>query len=204
MTSIKPTIFLIGGAPGAGKTTLGKALSARLGVASLDVDDLVTAALAITTPDTHPGIHAMRKMPYVAYYTNSSVAQLKADANQRHEATWPMVTAVIRKYAQRGSSLVINGWHMRPAWVNQLEQDNICANWIVVSPPVLAERERRNFAWFEASSNPQKMFDNFMGRSLWYNDLIKKQATELNMNILLQDGQTSVDELCTMVLAKVI
>jgi hypothetical protein len=46
------------------------------------------------------------------------------------------------------------------------------------------------------------MFENFLARSLWYNDLIKKQATELQMNILPQDGQTSVDELCELVLAK--
>ena len=203
MTNMKSKVFLIGGTPGAGKTTLSTALANRLGIASLDVDDLVTAAVAITTPTTHPGIHAMRKIPHVAYFTNSSVAELKADANARHEATWPMVTAVIRKYVQRGSSIVINGWHLRPAWTHELALENICTNWIVISPTVLEARERSNFAWFEASPQPEKMFANFMGRSLWYNELIQKQARELNMNILAQDGQTSVEALCDMVLARV-
>ena len=42
-------VILIGGPPGAGKTTLGRAVAARLGVVSLTIDDLFLAAKAITT-----------------------------------------------------------------------------------------------------------------------------------------------------------
>ncbi len=63
MAKTNTKVFLIGGAPGAGKTTLGSALAARLGITSLSIDDLKTAALAITTPETHPKLHVMRKEP---------------------------------------------------------------------------------------------------------------------------------------------
>jgi 2-phosphoglycerate kinase len=202
VNKLKSKVFLIGGAPGAGKTTLGTALAIRLGVTSLTIDDLVTAAIAITSPETHPGLHALRKMPHLEYFTHSAVDQLKADATLRHEATWPMIEAVIRKYTRRGSGIVIDGWHIRPNWVAQLNMENVWSGWIVVSPAVLEARERQNESWFQGSPDPQQMFENFLARSLWYNDLIKKQATELQMNILPQDGQTSVDELCELVLAK--
>lgn len=106
---MKTKVFLIGGAPGAGKTTLGSALAARLGFTSLSIDDLLTAAQAVTTPESHPRLHFMRNKPYLEYFTNSSVEQLKADATLQHEAAWPLVKRVIRKHARGGSAIVIDG-----------------------------------------------------------------------------------------------
>ena len=44
------------------------------------------------------------------------------------------------------------------------------------------------------------MLENFLARSLWYNGLIKEQATELRLNILQQNGQISVEDLCNVAL----
>lgn len=193
-------VFLIGGAPGAGKTTLGCALAVKLGVTSLTIDDLVTAAIAITTPETHSGLHVMRTVPHIEYYTNSSLEQLKADATARHEATFPMVERVIRKYVALGKGIVIDGWHLRPGWVAKLALDYVSAHWIVIDHHVLEEREKQNVDFFQESPNPDKMFQNFLGRSLWYNNLIKEEATELGMNVLYQNGALSVDDLCQQIL----
>jgi 2-phosphoglycerate kinase len=104
------TVFLIGGAPGVGKTTLGCALAAKLGIASVTIDDLMTVAQTVTTPETHPGLHIMRKAPHLEYFTDSSLSQLKADANVQHEATWPFVKSLILKRATWDPSpIVIDG-----------------------------------------------------------------------------------------------
>ena len=202
MENINTKVFLIGGAPGSGKTTLGSALAARLGITSLSIDDLMYAAQGVTTPETHPGLHVMKKVPSLEYFTNSSVDQLKADATLQHEATWPLVKQVVWKHATWESAIVIDGWHLRPSRVAQLKLDNVWSGWIVASDKVLEERERKNVGWFQDSPNPERMLENFLARSLWYNDLIKQQATELQMNILPQAGETSVDELCKMVLER--
>ncbi len=194
-------VILIGGPPGAGKTTLGAALAIRLGITSLTVDDLVVAAQAVTTRETHPGVWAMRKknLPLLEYFTVSSVEQLRADATQRHEATWPMLEGVIRKHAKWGSAIVIDGWHIRPSYVAQLKLDNVWSGWIVPAPEVLEERERRG-AWYQGSSDPERMLENFLARSYWINDLVEEQAKELGMNILHQAGDATVDDLCDRVL----
>ena len=194
-------VILIGGAPGAGKTTLGSALAVKLGVTSLTIDDLVTAVIAVTTRESHPGIHALRKGPHTEYFTNSSVDELIADATLRHEGSWPMVRQLIQKYTKQKRGIVIDGWHMRPEWVADLQLENVWAGWLVIDPDVLEARERKNEAWLEGSADPERMFTNFMGRSLWYNSLIKAQAKALQMNILYQDGTKSVEELCQLVLA---
>jgi 2-phosphoglycerate kinase len=200
LKNTKTKVYLIGGAPGAGKSTLGLALGARLGIASLSVDDLVVAALAITTPETHPGLHVMRRVPFYEYVTDGSVEQLKLDATAQHEAVWPLVERVVRLHARGGRSIVIDGWFMRPSMVAPLDLDNVWSGWIVPSDRVLEEREARNEGFVRKSSNPKLMLENFLARSLWFNDLVRREATELQMNILPQPGETSVDELCQMVL----
>ena len=197
---MKTKVILIGGAPGTGKTTLGSALAVKLGITSLSIDDLRTAAQAVTTPESHPGLHIMRGMAYQEYFTNSSLEQLKTDATAQHEAVWPVVKRVISKHADWGSAIVIDGWHLRPDKVAQLELDNVWAAWIVVTDSVLELRERKNVNWLRSSSDPEKMLENFLARSLWYNELIRELARDFQMNILLQDGEKSVEELCRQVM----
>jgi 2-phosphoglycerate kinase len=197
---VKTKVFLIGGAPGAGKTTLGTALASKLGITSLSIDDLLTAAQAVTTPESHPGLHFMRGQPFQEYFTYNSVERLKADATLQHEAAWPIVKRVIRTHVSWGSAIVIDGWHLRPSAVSQLREENIWSGWIVPSASVLDERERKNKDWLKGSPDPERMLENFLARSFWYNTLIKEQAAELQMNILVQNGEKSVEALCQMVL----
>ena len=195
------TVFLIGGAPGVGKTTLGCALASKLGIASVTIDDLLTVAQTVTTPQTHPELHVMRKVPHLEYFTHSSIEQLKEDVNTQHEASWPLVEALILKHARwEASSIVIDGWHLRPKVVAQLELTNLRVYWIVASASVLEERESKNLEWIEKSSDPKRMLKNFLDRSLWFNDLIKEQASELCMNVLDQQGKTTVEEMCELIL----
>jgi 2-phosphoglycerate kinase len=196
----KPTVFLIGGAPGAGKTTLGKALAASVDATSLTADDLLTAAKAITTPASHPGLHVMTATDSIEYFTTSSVDQLIADASLQHAATWPAIDKVIRKHATWGPPVVIDGWFLRPKKVAELDLDSVLSFWLVADPAVLEERERRNVEFFGRSADPERMLRNFLGRSLWYNELIRQQATDLGLHILKQDGSASVEALCATAL----
>jgi 2-phosphoglycerate kinase len=197
---MKSKVFLIGGAPGAGKTTLGTALAVKLGITSLSIDDLLTGALAVTTPERHPGLYFKGNAPFHEYFTNTSVEKLKADATLQHEEAWPIVKRVIDKHAGWGSAIVIDGWHLRPEKIAQLELKSIWAAWIVPLASVLEERERKNVGWLKDSQDQERMLANFLARSFWYNELVREQATEFQMNILHQDGGKSVEELCQMVL----
>jgi len=94
---------------------------------------------------------------------------------------------------------VIDGWYMRPSWVAQLKLKNVWSGWIVASPEVLKEREKK-ISWYQESTDPDQMLENFLGRSLWFNDLIREQAIKHNLTVLLQPGDKSVDQLCNLVL----
>lgn len=195
----KPKVILIGGCPGAGKTTLGRAVAAHLDYASLTIDDLLGAVMAMTTQDSHPGLHVMNKPNYNEYFTNSPVEKLIADATIQHEAFWPAVERTIRNHATWGTPIVIDGWHLRPEWTQSLDLDRVSANWLVIEPHVLEARERKNASFLSKSDNPQQMLNRFVARSLWFNDLIEAQAKSRGDQILRQDGMQSVDKLCRRV-----
>ncbi len=169
-------VVLIGGPPGAGKTTLGRALAARLGAASLTVDDLLLAARAVTTPQSNPGLHVMNSPSAADYFTTSSVDKLTEDATAQHQAMWPAIERVIRVRTAMNSPTVIDGWHMRPKWVADLDIGGLVSIWLVADPTVLEEREHTLMKSLGRSSNPGQMLENFLGRSFWHNDLIKQQA----------------------------
>lgn len=196
-------VFLIGGAPGAGKTTLCCALAARIGASSVTIDDLMTVAKTATTPETHPGLYLYRNMSHLEYFTNCSIERLKSDAESQHEAVWPFVkNLIVKHFNWTTTSIVIDGWHLRPHMIAELDDGRINPNWIFISPRALEKRERENAEFLRGSSDPEKMFQNFMARSLWFNDLFKKEAEEFGMTVIHQEGQTVVDVLCDAVLAK--
>jgi 2-phosphoglycerate kinase len=198
-------VILIGGTSGAGKTTLGRSLAIKLGITSLTIYDLMVATRAVTTPESHPGLHIMSTGDSIGYFTNTPPEKLIADARMQHEATWPAVEKVIRSHAADwGSPIVIDGWAMHPGWVDSLGLENVRSFWLVTEPAVLEARERKNTDFFGNSSDPETMLRNFMNRSYWYNDLVMAEATSLNLKVLKQDGNISVDTLCETVLSSVV
>ena len=194
-------VFLIGGPPGAGKTTLGKNLAVRLGITSLTIDDLMIATRAVTTSATHPELHIMSTGDPIGYFTMNTSEKLITDARIQHEATWPAVEKVIRAHASDwGSPIAIDGWAMHPEWVAGLGLENVMSFWLVIDPKVLESRERKNTDFFGQSDDQERLFKNFMERSLWFNELVEKEAGSLGLKILYQDGSVTTDALIDEIL----
>jgi 2-phosphoglycerate kinase len=198
----QPKVILIGGCPGSGKTTLGRALAAKLGYASLTIDDLLNAVKGLTTPESHPPLHAVGQPNFTEYFTNSPVDTLTTDASRQHEALWPAVERTIKNRAAWGTPIVIDGWHLRPQWTRSLACDAVSAHWIVIDRLVLENRERLNTDFVSRSRNPEDMLVRFLARSFWHNDLIHREAELIGDHVLYQDGTRTVEDLCREVIAR--
>lgn len=187
-------MVLVGGPPGAGKSTLGRALAARLGFASTSADDLAIAARSFGDPARHPALHPMGGRGHVDYFTAGPPERLVADAEALSGVMWEPLSRVIRSHVASGDPLVLDWWLLSPALVAGLDGP-VASVWLHVDPDVLDRREREQVDFRAGSSDPERMHRNFMARSLWRNEVVAAEARALGLAILHQDGTKSVESL---------
>lgn len=187
-------VLFIGGAPGSGKSTLGRALAGHFEYGSLTADDLAIAARHVSDPEVHPGLHPMRGTSHVPYFTDGPPEKLIRDALAQEKAMWPIIERVAGSHLRDGSGVVIDYWLLAPDRVATMSSERTASLWIYIDPDLLWDRERANTEFLRTSDDPEKMLENFMSRSLWRNDLVKAEATRLGMPVLSVTGQT-VDQL---------
>ena len=198
--TIDATVVLVGGPPGAGKSTLGRRLAQRLGYGALSVDDLAAAMRSVTDAARHPGLF-LQPDGHLRYFTDSSPDQLIADALRQEEVLWPAVERVIRTRLGKGDGVVIDGWLLSPEKVHGLASDQVAAVWIHIDEEALDRRERRVESFREGSDDPERMHANFMARSLWRNRVVAEEARRLGMPVIEQPGSVAVDDLVDLALA---
>jgi 2-phosphoglycerate kinase len=195
-------VILIGGTPGAGKTTLCLAVARRLGISSMSFDDLHAGIRGLTSPESHPDLHRTGRGHHVEYFTTTPGPSLVEDALIETAAMWPGMERMILRRANVGPDAVIDSWMLRPSLVATLHKPNVRAVWIHVDPDVLVERERRNTEFLRGSQDPDRMFENFIHRSLEWNELMAAEAHAEGMPLLVQDGTidigTSVEQVLTV------
>ena len=194
MTPAQPPIVLVGGAPGAGKTTLARAVAARVGTPTQTFDHVVTAIRAITSPETHQAFHRGR-MGHVGYFTESSPDQLIEDAIALEQACWPAIERICGPSRARGEGFVMDWWLLPPRQLAGASIPDVVAMWIEIDSAALERRERANEWFFSSSADPDRMFTNFMARSTWANEHYPSQARSHGLPVIRQPGNRPTAEL---------
>jgi 2-phosphoglycerate kinase len=106
----RPTVVLLAGASGVGKTQLSYRLARNLYAALVEVDDLVVAAQALTTPQTHPALHHWLQHDSREMTTSEIVDGQISFAG----AMQPALRAVIDNHLETETPVVIEGDYIVP------------------------------------------------------------------------------------------
>ncbi len=105
-------VWLLAGASGTGKTTVAYPLAHALGVPLVEIDDIVEALLAVTSPDEHPVLHYWQTHPEAAHLPPDGIVELQVAVAR---ALVPAVEAVIANHLDTGTPVLIEGDYLLPS-----------------------------------------------------------------------------------------
>src|SRR5476649_2341858 len=99
-------VWLIGGAAGCGKSEVAYPLARKLGVPLVEIDDIVEALKAITTPQQQPALHYWQTHPEAVRLPPEEIVELHIAVT---EVMAPAIEAVIGNHLETGTAVVIEG-----------------------------------------------------------------------------------------------
>jgi 2-phosphoglycerate kinase len=104
-------VLLIGGASGTGKTRLSYPLARRFGVPIVEVDDIVEALQAMTTPEQQPALHHWATHPEAAELPPEGILQIHLAVADSLE---PALAAVVANHLETDTPVIIEGDYLLP------------------------------------------------------------------------------------------
>ncbi|MBB4943799.1 2-phosphoglycerate kinase [Streptosporangium album] len=105
-------MLLLCGASGTGKSQVSYPLARHHGIPIVEVDDLVEALQAMTTPEQQPLLHHWRTHPEAARLPPDDIADLQIAIA---EALVPAVDAIVGNHLETDTPVVIEGDYLLPA-----------------------------------------------------------------------------------------
>jgi 2-phosphoglycerate kinase len=132
-------IVLIAGASGVGKSELAYRLAVRLGIPLVEVDDIVEALQAMTTPEQLPVLHRWDTDPAARRLPPEGVVELMLDVSR---SLLPAMDAVIDNHVRTATPVVLEGDYLLPAArsgvhalvLHEPDEEQIAANYHAREP----------------------------------------------------------------------
>jgi 2-phosphoglycerate kinase len=150
------TVLLIGGPSGTGKTRLSYPLARHFGVPIVEVDDIVEALQAMTTPDQQPALHHWASHPEAAELPPEGILKLHLAVV---EALEPGLAAVVANHLETDTPVIIEGDYLSPRFAARETFNGVAANGRVASVFLHEPNEDRlvaNFAGREPADGEQR------------------------------------------------
>ena len=142
-------VLVICGASGSGKSQVSYPLARRLGVSVLEMDDLVIAVKAATTPSQLPLLHYWDTHPETRHWPAARIDELTA---QVVDSLQPVFDAVIADHLDTGVRIILEGDYLLPS----LAASHPRVRGVVLHEPDV-DQLVRNFARREPDAGEQRL-----------------------------------------------
>ncbi|MBO0801776.1 MAG: hypothetical protein J2P25_01695 [Nocardiopsaceae bacterium] len=169
-------VLLIGGTSHVGKSTLGRALAAKLGGEYMSTDSLAR----------HPGRPwATSSGPFPGHlrthYLSLSVDELTTEQLRHYQRLWPRIKAMAAaRAADTGAGrLILEGSGVLPRHAAALESS--AAVWLTASADVLRDRIYSQSRFHELAPEEKAIVEKFLGRTKRFDQLILNVVTSLGL-----------------------
>ena len=187
-------LYMIGGSPCSGKSTIASLLARQYQLRHIKLDDLLIEMMSQASANSQP-ICLLRKdrSPEQIWMRNP---EEMADEEWRfYEEIFPYVKSYLIKNQNR--PLLVEGAGLLPHLVKELEYPT--SSYLCLTPTAdFQKKHYRQREWvpyvLEGTTNPDKAFENWMQRDILFAQMVRKEAMELGYSSLLTDGSQSENQ----------
>ncbi len=190
----KVMLYMIGGSPCSGKSTLASLLARKYDLLHIKLDDLVDEMMSQASVDSRP-ICLLRqdRNPEQIWMRNP---EEMADEEWRfYEEIFPYVKSCLIK--DQDKALLVEGAGLLPHLIKSLEEPAV--SYLCLTPTAdFQKKHYKQREWvpyvLEGTSNPEQAFENWMQRDILFAQMVRKEAQKLGYPSLMTDGSRSEKE----------
>ena len=176
------TVYLIGGCPLSGKTTVSMQLASYLQTMYCSTDD-ISEIFQIASK-----ISFMHDLGYKEYYQSYSLDKLIGGTKVHHGMIQSSLNRLIEIHTQWSASMLMEGWALYPEHYHSIPYTKVKRIWLIAQPEIIRERLLHRHL-FDDNSND--VFEKYFQRTLWHNRYIFEQCQYYNEEYLLCESQTT-------------
>ncbi|MEV4413354.1 hypothetical protein [Catellatospora sp. NPDC049609] len=190
-------VYWIGGASGAGKSTIARQLATRHGLRLYATDDVMPDHAARSTPADSPLLTAFAGMDMDERWLHRTPQTMLDTFHWFHGEGFHHVTADLAALPAPPPVLA-EGFRLLPHLVAPLLAAPEHAVWLLPTPQFRrAAFDHRGSTWKIArqTSDPERALDNLMERERMFTDRLRGELARLGLHAIEVDGHLSEDEL---------
>jgi 2-phosphoglycerate kinase len=195
-------VYWVGGASGAGKSTIARRIAAEHGLQYYATDDVMPDHARRSTPETCPFLHEFMAMDSDERWVNRSpTVMLETFHWFRGEGFRMIIEDLLRLPKERG--VIADGFRLVPHLVKPLLADQRQAVWLLPTPEfreaVFDSRGGLQWGFIGKTSDPERALNNLLERDAMFTRRLYDEATLLEMSIIHVDTTMTVDDLTSRV-----
>ena len=179
-------LYMIGGSPCSGKSTIASLLARQYQLLHIKLDDLVDEMMSQASADSQP----------ICLLRQDRNPEEMADEEWRfYEEIFPYVKSYLIKNQDR--PLLVEGAGLLPHLVKKLEYP--ASSYLCLTPTADFQKKyyiQREWVPYvlEGTTNPEQAFENWMQRDILFAQMVRKEAVLLGYPSLITDGSQSENQ----------
>ena len=187
-------LYLIGGSPCSGKSTIAAHLAERYQLIPIKLDDLVEGFTQAARRDGAP-ISTLRENRTTDQIWLREPAAMAEEEWAFYEEIFPYLRQYLAE--NRDKPMILEGAGCLPHLIKSLNMD---LSYLCLTPTADFQKEqyaKREWVPYvlQNSSHPQLAFDNWMKRDILFAKRCRKEAERLSYPQLLTDGSRRIEEM---------
>ncbi len=189
----KKSVYWLGGAPCAGKSTIAEKLAEKHNLTYYRVDDHFERHMNQTNPVNHPACETFKQLGPEEIWMASVSLQL----TREWEIYQELFDFILADLMEISKPVIVEGAGCLPELVNPFLAFNQSAAWMVPTDEFHDTfYEKRDWApqIVKDCSNPAQAYLNWMKRDHAFGERICQQTKKLNLSCLVVDGSQSIRE----------